>query len=1322
MENGTNLSADKLAGKKTAEATKSLSGIDQRSANKIKELESELKHAASFKETADNYLAILEKCVDAVVICSEKGIIQFFNIAAEKIWGYDRREVEGKNVSMLMSSEHGRKHDEYMGNYLRTGEAKVIGIGREVELITKSGETVPVLLTLSEAEGSNGKTFTAFVKDIRERKEMEENLSGQMEELQAQGEELRQNAEELKATQEEVERQLHKYESILEGCADSVVMIDDMGIVTFFNAAAESLWEYSRDEVIGKNVKVLMGTEHAQNHDQYLTNYRETGVKKVLGTGREVEILTKTGKYIPVFLTLSEAKTEVGMLFTAFVRDITERKKLEEEKELQVKQLKAHEEELEKNSEELEGMRDEVEKQLHKFENILEDCVDAVVMVDEQGKISFFNEAAVELWQYERDEVLGQDVAILTPEERASDEGSFASYLHTGENKAHEKGSEALIYRKNGKKVPVFLTTSEAKTNEGVVFTAFVRNISAEKKVERELQARINLVNSAALVSETDKKGVITFANDKFCNVALYEEDELLGEPHNIVRHPDMPKEVFKEMWATIGRGGIFQGEVKNRKKDGSHYWVYATVGPIMGDDGKPEKYVAVRYDISEQKAQQERLEGMLADAQAMEQILLENTEKLKVAQEEVARQLHKYETILEGAVDAVVMIDEEGTISFFNEAAVKMWGYSREDVIGNNIKMLVPPEISGRHDDNPADYLNSGEAEIYGKDNSRTPVSMTLSEAETNEGSVYTAFIRDITEQKRMEQESKVLQAMNTSQETVEFAIDGTILDANDNFLNTMGYELNEIKGKSHEILCEPEFVASGEWQMFWNDLRNGKVKSGTFKRVGKGGKEIWINASFAPVLDENANVVKVMKLATDITDFTKGFQASIEFIDAIRRGNFDVEMDLRGAELDGDIKKVTDDLVLMKTNIREILDEVNRVVVAAGVYGQLSERLMLQGQEGSWKELVDSLNNMLEGISKPIIQINEVVSGMALGNLSTKLNLNADGDIQNLANALNIAIKNIGQLLLAVQENGLTVANAVKSLQEKSSSMKNNTDEVSAAIREMASGAQSQAVKADDASKLVEGILISAKDMEDVAQQVIKTSETEQENCRDGVETMGVLVSNMAEIGSSAEITSVAINALTKRSEEISRTLNVITDIAGQTNLLALNAAIEAARAGDAGRGFAVVAEEIRKLAEDSRQSAEDIEKVIGDVQKDIIDASKAIEKMASSVDGGKGATSAAEKAFIEISESSSNTFRLSKAVAEAAMKQEMDINNVVKNIEEIVVVAEETASGTEQVASSSHSLSNSMIEVNQTNENLAEVANKLKEGLAKFKLSKK
>lgn len=132
--------------------------------------------------------------------------------------------------------------------------------------------------------------------------------------------------------------------------------------------------------------------------------------------------------------------------------------------------------------------------------------------------------------------------------------------------------------------------------------------------LQREIDTKTKILNEACLISETDLKGNITSVNKKFCEVAKYSEYELIGKPHNIVRHPDMPADAFKAMWATIGRGQLFRAVVKNKAKDGTPYWVDALIAPVMGDNNKPSKYIGIRYDISESILKEQKMQQLLEE------------------------------------------------------------------------------------------------------------------------------------------------------------------------------------------------------------------------------------------------------------------------------------------------------------------------------------------------------------------------------------------------------------------------------------------------------------------------------------------------------------------------------------------------------------------------------------------------------------------------------------------------------------------------------------------------------------------------------------
>ena len=273
---------------------------------------------------------------------------------------------------------------------------------------------------------------------------------------------------------------------------------------------------------------------------------------------------------------------------------------------------------------------------------------------------------------------------------------------------------------KGGKEVWIIASYNPILGEDGapVKVVKFATDITASKA---ELKARTDIMNMTSIVSEADLRGDILSINEKFCEVSKYSREELLGKPHNTTRHPDMPKEVFKEMWATIGRGNMFRGIIKNRAKDGTPYYVDAVIAPILGENGKPKKYLGVRYDITELETERHNMRG--------------------------------------------------------------------------------------------------------------------------------------------------VFRAIDSAYAYIEFDTEGNILNANQNFQNTMEYSLDSLKGKHHRIFCDQDTVNSAEYAQFWPDLKAGKSKSGEFKRVTRSGKELWLQAVYSPVMDEMGRVFKVIKIATDVT-----------------------------------------------------------------------------------------------------------------------------------------------------------------------------------------------------------------------------------------------------------------------------------------------------------------------------------------------------------------------------------------------------------------------------------------------------------------------
>ena len=242
------------------------------------------------------FRAVIEAALDAIIVIDREGTIRSVNQATEPIFGYSAAELAGQTVRTLMLEPYAGEPDSYLGHYLRTGEKTLIGVGRDVCGRRKDGSVFPMDLAVGEAEVEGETIFVGIVRDISER----------------QAAELAQRESEL------------RLRSMLDIVPDGIIMIDERGMVQSFSPAAERLFGYASGEVVGRNVSMLMPSPYKQAHDAYLARYLKTGERHIIGIGRVVVGLRKSGETFPMELHVGEFAFAGGRFFTGFVRDLTE--------------------------------------------------------------------------------------------------------------------------------------------------------------------------------------------------------------------------------------------------------------------------------------------------------------------------------------------------------------------------------------------------------------------------------------------------------------------------------------------------------------------------------------------------------------------------------------------------------------------------------------------------------------------------------------------------------------------------------------------------------------------------------------------------------------------------------------------------------------------------------------------------------------------------------------------------------------------------------------------------------------------------------------
>ncbi|AIF47639.1 methyl-accepting chemotaxis protein [Dyella japonica] len=535
--------------------------------------------------------------------------------------------------------------------------------------------------------------------------------------------------------------------------------------------------------------------------------------------------------------------------------------------------------------------------------------------------------------------------------------------------------------------------------------------------------------------------------------------------------------------------------------------------------------------------------------------------------------------------VQAVIEFDLKGKILTANDNFLNALGYTLEDIRGQHHRIFCEPAYAAspaykKFWENLAKgILDRGEYKRIAGDGREVWINASYNPVFDDSGKPYKVvkFATDVTasRQEKAEFQGKV-DAINKAQAMIEFDLGGQVLTANQNFLSAMGYALEEIQGHHHRMFCEDSYTASPAYAEFWAKLNRGEFDAGRYKRLGKGGRVIWIQASYNPIYDGNGRLCKVVKFATDVT-------AQVELEERVKR---------RAAE---DQRKV-----------EELLKTVRRAAE-----GDLTGEVCVEGSDPI-DQLADGIQQMMGDLRAVIGKVVDSAGGFS-------------GSSQEIASRAS-AVASGAQLL------GATV------------------EEMNASIEELTASINSIATNSRSADQL-------AKD-------------THQE----------------AERGAKAIARSIeAMDLINKSSEDISEIIKVIGEIASQTNLLAFNAAIEAARAGEHGLGFSVVADEVRKLAERSSQATKEISKLINESVKRVAQGSE-ISKQAG-------------EAFEKIVGGVSRTTQAISEISCGADEQLVAAREVSTAIQQVAEETEKSAAACDTIARSTTSLTQGAEELNRT-----------------------
>jgi len=777
------------------------------------------------------------------------------------------------------------------------------------------------------------------------------------------------------------------------------------------------------------------------------------------------------------------------------------------------------------------------------------------------------------------------------------------------------------------------------------------KNTKLNQVQNNEEHAQLAAINEARPVCQYDMEGMVLEVNEKFEALVGFSRAELIGRHVSIfvdetTRQTPQYKAESIALWEKLRRGESCNGEGRRTRKGGKEIWVEYSYAPVLGADGRPYKVVNVLQDVSERTLAAADYKGQIAAI---------------------------------GKAQAVIEFNMDGTVITANENFLKALGYTLEEVKGRHHSMFVDEAYrqSAAYKEfwtklNRGEY-DAAEYKRIGKGGREVWIQASYNPILDLNGKPFKVvkYATDVTHQKLLNADYQgQIAAIGKAQAVIEFNMDGTVITANNNFLGALGYSLDEIKGKHHSMFVEEAYRQSPAYTEFWARLNRGEYQAAEYKRIGKGGREVWIQASYNPILDLNGRPFKVVKYATDITPQKNAVNAMMADAMMLSQAAVDGKLSTRAdaSRHTGDYRKVVEGV---NSTLDAVIGPLN---VAARYVDEIS------------KGLVEA-SSVLQAMAD-----NDYTRRVSTSNQRVKITDVYNGDFNTIKNNLNACIEGLGDVGVATNKTADTLQASMKSIAQNAQALSSSSQQLASTSQQMSSNAEETSAQASTVASATQQVTTNLNSVATGAEEMTSTVQSISSNASEAAKVAGEAVKT-------ANSANATVGKLGESSAEIGQVIKVITSIAQQTNLLALNATIEAARAGEAGKGFAVVANEVKELAKQTAKATEDISQKITAIQDDTKRAVDSIGSITSIIH--------------QIND-------ISGTIATAVEEQSATTNEMSRNVQEAAKGSGEISHNIQGVASAAESTTRGAQDTLKAAQQLTEMAAQLRALVEKFKLS--